>query len=225
MIEPLARTPGNGYSGVVRAHRDLGWEPRAGTLGDLLYGNGSGIASEEDWAALVAAVAAGDGAALQALYERTHRIVFTLAVRLTRSRESAEEVTVDVFHGIWRGAAGYDPAAGTVVAWIMNQARSRAIDRVRYERRKKRVDPSPEAPAPERPQGSPERALQGKQEAERVRGALTALTAPEREAIETAFFSGLTYTETAARLDQPVGTIKTRIRSGLAKLRQALGER
>src|SRR6202008_670434 len=93
------------------------------------------------WAALVRAVAGGDQAALHGLYERAHRAVFALALRITRSRENAEEVTLDVFLDVWRRADAYDPANGTVLGWIMNQARSRAIDRLRFERRKKRVDP------------------------------------------------------------------------------------
>lgn len=211
----------------MRSRRDLGRaEPRADTLDYLLNGDQPEVVvSEGDWVELVEAVAAGSGLALQALYERTHRLVFTLAVRLTGSRESAEEVTIDVFHGVWRGAADFDPAAGTVVGWIMSHARSRAIDRVRYDRRKKRIAPSSQACAPERPPEGPERALEDKQQAERLRRALARLAPLEREAIETAFFSELTYAQAAARLDQPVGTIKTRIRSGLAKLRRALEDR
>ena len=72
--------------------------------------------------------------------KRTHRIVFTLMVRITNNRETAEELTLDVFHDVWRRASTYDPAGGSVVGWIMNQARSRAIDRLRFEQRKKRVD-------------------------------------------------------------------------------------
>jgi DNA-directed RNA polymerase specialized sigma24 family protein len=69
-----------------------------------------------------------------------HRIVFTLIVRITNNRETAEELTLDVFHDVWRRAANYDPATGSVVGWIMNQARSRAIDRLRFEHRKKRFN-------------------------------------------------------------------------------------
>ena len=96
--------------------------------------------SEQDWAALVQSIAAGDQLALHALYERAHRMVFTLILRITANRETAEELTLDVFHDVWRRAAGYDPANGTVLGWIMNQARSRAIDRLRFESRKKRTD-------------------------------------------------------------------------------------
>ena len=101
-----------------------------GTLGDLLYADKAKTpVPERDWVRLVESIAAGDQRALHALYERTHRIVFTLIIRMTNNRETAEELTLDVFHDVWRRASTYDSAGGSVVGWIMNQARSRAIDR------------------------------------------------------------------------------------------------
>ena len=114
-------------------------ENTAATLGDVLYAKSKAVVPEEDWAALVRSIAAGDQLALHALYERAHRMVFTLAMRITANRETAEELTVDVFHDVWRRAAGYDAANGTVLGWIMNQARSRAIDRLRFENRRSAV--------------------------------------------------------------------------------------
>src|SRR5882757_759850 len=108
------------------------------TLGDVLYAKSSAPVLEQDWARLVQSVAAGDEIALHALYEMAHRPVFTLTMRITANRETAEELTIDVFHDVWRGASRYDAANGTVLGWIMNQARSRAIDRLRFENRKKR---------------------------------------------------------------------------------------
>jgi RNA polymerase sigma factor (sigma-70 family) len=93
---------------------------------------------EQVWATLVEAIAAGDQLALHALYEMAHRFVFTLVMRITSNRETAEELTIDVFYDVWRRASRYDAANGTVLGWIMNQARSRAIDRLRFENRKKR---------------------------------------------------------------------------------------
>jgi DNA-binding NarL/FixJ family response regulator len=104
------------------------------TLGDLLYGNRAKAGgSEKEWAGLVRATAAGDQSALQELYTRTHRIVFTLLVRITNNRAAAEALLGDVFHDVWRRASGYDPVGGSVVGWIMNQARSRAMDRPRAD--------------------------------------------------------------------------------------------
>ena len=74
------------------------------------------------------------------IYTQTHRIVFTLIMRIVSNRETAEELTVNVFYDVWRRASGYDPAGGSVIGWILNQARSRAIDRLRFEQRKKRVN-------------------------------------------------------------------------------------
>src|SRR5438552_18924096 len=112
------------------------------TLGDLLFADQAKTpVSEKDWVGLVQTIAAGDQRALHALYERTQRIVFTLIVRITNNRETAEELTLDVFHDVWRRASTYDAAGGSVVGWIMNQTRSRAIDRVRFDHRKKRVTP------------------------------------------------------------------------------------
>jgi RNA polymerase sigma-70 factor (ECF subfamily) len=193
------------------------------TLGDVLYARSKAPVPEQDWVALVQSIAAGDQLALHALYERTHRIVFTLIMRITANRETSEELTIDVFHEIWRRAARYDAANGTVLGWIMNQARSRAIDRLRFENRKKRsrggdVQPPAEVAA------DPRDVLELREQAESLRAALVTLTPEERQAIETTFFAGLTHAEAAARLNQPLGTIKTRIRSGLHKLRHALTE-
>src|SRR5687767_7184519 len=93
-------------------------------LGDLLYADRSATVPEQAWVRLVESVGAGDQQALRALYERTNRIVFTLAIRICKSRELAEEITVDVFHDVWRRAAEYDTKGGSVVGWIMMQARS-----------------------------------------------------------------------------------------------------
>src|SRR5687767_6061316 len=104
----------------------------AATLGDVLYADKSKpLIAEDDWVVLVHSVAAGDQRALHELYDRAHRVVFTLAMRITNNRETAEELTLDVFHGVWRRAVDYDPANGSVLGWVMNQTRSRAIDRLR----------------------------------------------------------------------------------------------
>ncbi|MPZ44093.1 MAG: sigma-70 family RNA polymerase sigma factor [Betaproteobacteria bacterium] len=196
------------------------------TLGDLLYGDKpDNTLSEIDLVALVQCMAAGDLRALQALYERTHRIVFTLIVRITNNRETAEELTVDLFHDLWRRAASYDAANGSVMGWIMNQARSRAIDRLRFEQRKKRVNQHPDEPVWAAAASNPHDSLEMQQQSRLLRNAMAELSPHERQAIETAFFSELTYAETAARLNEPLGTVKTRIRSGLQKLRMALAGR
>jgi RNA polymerase sigma-70 factor, ECF subfamily len=198
-------------------------DPTVTTLGDVLYANPSRPPiPEAEWALLVQSIARGDQSALHALYLRAHRIVFTLIMRLVRRRETAEELTLDVFHDVWRRAAEYDSAAGSVVGWIMNQARWRALDRLRFEQRKKRSNGHGEH-ATEIGEAVEEIIVDSADEPA-LRNALAALAPEERQAIETAFFSELTHVETAARLNAPVGTVKTRIRSGLHKLRRALNE-
>jgi RNA polymerase sigma-70 factor (ECF subfamily) len=192
------------------------------TLGDLLYASGKPNASERDWIALVQAIANGDQQALHALYERAHRLVFTLMVRMTNDLATAEELTVDVFHEVWRRASTYDPAGGPVVGWIMNQARSRAIDRLRFEQRKKRAQRDLDAPSSVAATADPEEIIDLTERARFVREVLVLLTPAERDAIERAFFGELTYREVALQLEEPLGTIKTRIRSGLGKLRSVL---
>jgi len=199
-------------------------EPTAGTLGALLFADkAKARISEAEWVGLVRAIAKGDQQALHALYERAHRIVFTLTMRITKDRHAAEELTLDVFHDVWRRAPQYDPAGGTVIGWIMNQARSRAIDRLRFDQRKKRVNPHSDDPTPDLVELDAGAVAMLREQREILRHALAVLTPAERQAIEAAFFSGFTYAEVAQELNQPLGTVKTRIRSALAKLRQALG--
>ena len=201
-------------------------ESSPGRLGDVLYATRpKRLVSEDEWVALVRSVAAGNQPALHALYERAHRLVYTLIVRITGNRETAEEVTLDVFHDVWRRAGRYDPADGTVLGWMMNQARSRAIDRLRFDRRKKRIQPEAVDPFPAIGGEDPHDLVAFEEQRQALRRALASLTLDERRTIEVAFFSELTYAEVAVRLNQPLGTVKTRIRSALHKLRHALGGR
>jgi RNA polymerase sigma-70 factor, ECF subfamily len=208
----------------VTANKDIGpGECATLTLGHLLYADKEKTRTlEKEWRELVRSIAGRDQVALHSLYARTHRVVFTLIMRIVNNRETAEEVTLDVFHDVWRRASTYDAEGGTVLGWIMNQARSRAIDRLRYEQRQKRNDPHPDSSAEEATEIRCDEALDLCQDGARLRTALDVLTPDERRAIETAFFSEFTYAEVAERLNTPLGTIKTRIRAGLMKLRRAL---
>src|SRR5260370_11319439 len=207
---------------VVGANQDPR-ESETRVLGDVLYaGKAKAHVSEKDWVRLVQSMAAGEWFAVASLYEQMHGIVFTLIMRITNNRETAEELTLDVFNDVWRRAANDDPANGSVVGWIMNQARSRAIDRLRFEHRKKRFNNYGDSPLTTTAANDPQQASYLKDQSHLLRNALEVLTPEERQAIETAFFSELTYHEVATKLSQPLRTIKTRIRSGLCKLRQAL---
>ncbi len=193
------------------------------TLGDLLYPEKSKVQiPETEWVGLVRAIGAGDQSALRALYQRSHRIAFTLIMRITHNLETAEELTLDVYHDVWRRAAQYDPVNGPVLGWIMNQARSRAIDRLRHDQRRKRVNPYPTDPVPATQSIEGDDALDREEMGRRLRRAIAILSAEERVVIEAAYFSELTYTEVAARYKLPPGTVKTRIRAGLQKLREHL---
>jgi RNA polymerase sigma-70 factor, ECF subfamily len=210
---------------VSRASGQNGIESAAQTLGDVLYADTHQVhVSESEWVELVRRVAAGDQTALHLLFQRTQAIVFTLIVRITKNPATAEELTLDVFHNVWRKASTYDASGGSVVGWIMNQARCRAIDRLRFEQRKKRVNTYPDSLLPTTVIADPQQAAIFEEQSRLLRTALNVLTAEERQVIETAFFSEMTYHEVAMKLNQPLGTVKTRIRSALAKLRQKLGE-
>src|SRR5688572_19201813 len=148
------------------------------TLGDVLYAKSKAPVPEQEWTALVQSIAGGNQTALHELYERAHRMVFTLVLRITANRETAEELTIDVFHDVWRRASDYDAANGTVLGWIMNQARSRAIDRLRFESRKKRSS-GDDAPPPAEAAADPHDVLELREQAEALRAALTALTPDE----------------------------------------------
>jgi RNA polymerase sigma-70 factor (ECF subfamily) len=196
--------------------------PAPATLGDVLYAQPKALVPETEWVSLVKSVAAGNQIALHTLYERLHRIVFTLILRITANRETAEELTVDVFHDVWRRASTYDEAGGAVIGWIMNQARSRAIDRLRFDGRKKRR--RDDIMLPVAPMADPLDIAEWQAQREALHNALTLLTPQERQAIEATFFGDLTHAEAATRLGLPLGTVKTRIRSGLHKLRRRLME-
>jgi RNA polymerase sigma-70 factor, ECF subfamily len=193
-----------------------------GMLGSLLYPEGTeSLVLETEWLELVKAVSAGDQSALRELYDGTREIVFTLTFRIVKDRLTSEEVVVDVYHDVWRRAATYEASRGSVIGWIANLTRSRAIDRLRRERRIKRVPPDSGKPASVVSGVSADEAA-AEERRSALASALKTLTPHERRAIETAYFEDLSYAEVAERLQAPLGTVKTRIRTGLAKLRAVL---
>lgn len=173
--------------------------------------------------ALVAAIARRQQDALDQLYERYHAVVYHLALKILGSRENAEEVVFEVFWQVWREAERYDARRGSVGAWLATVARSRAIDAVRA----RRGNPLAEEDSTERliatdPSGNPEEQTTLAQRAALVRSALEDLSTDQRAALELSFFSGLSHMEIAERLNEPLGTVKTRIRMALLKLRERL---
>ena len=179
--------------------------------------------------AVVALAASGDERALGELYDRYGGMAYSLAAAIVGEHADAEEVVADAFAQIWRSAAGFDPARGSVAAWIATITRTRALDLVRSRKRRARVledaavvtdegealvlAPTLEA-ADRSTELSETRAI--------VQRSLAELSAPQRRVIELAYFGGFSQSEIAAQLSEPLGTVKTRMRAAMEKLRQSL---
>jgi RNA polymerase sigma-70 factor (ECF subfamily) len=176
---------------------------------------------------LIRRMALRDAAALDALYERYHRLVFTLVLRIMRIREDAEDVVVDVFWQVWQQAGRYDASRGKPVTWLLTIARTRAIDALRSSNRRAvhvsqtatsgtpedRLPPTADSP------GNPGILADTRQA---VHAALKSLPEQQRIPLEMAYFQGMTHTEIAESLNQPLGTMKDRIRTGMSHLRRQL---
>jgi RNA polymerase sigma-70 factor, ECF subfamily len=174
----------------------------------------------DDW---VKRVAEGDQEALGALYDATSHLVHGLALRILGDSGTAEDVTLDVYMQVWQQAKRFDPTRGNVTTWLMTLARSRAIDRLRATAPQRSTsEPLEILIAARTTTPDPEESAQLSQQRARVWQALDALSADQRRAIELAFFGGLSQSEIALKLSVPLGTIKTRIRSGMLTLREIL---
>lgn len=178
---------------------------------------------EQEWGRLIAQTAQGDQAALSTLYDRTSPQVYGLALKILGDREAAEEVTLDVYTQVWRQAHTYDESRGTPGAWLMILARTRAIDRFRagYAERGK-LDSLDVATLFVSDGLNPEQETSEQERRRLVRQALSNLSVEQREAIALAYFWGLSQSEIAAKLQLPLGTVKTRVRLGMMKLRELL---
>ena len=182
-----------------------------------------------DDTSLLKQIANGQHAAIEALYDRYHRLVFSVALAVVGDSLVAEEVTLDVFVHVWRGAKTYDPVRAKVSTWLAAIARHHAIDVLRWQR--SRVDaqslylddmPWQSDPGFPDVEEQSELSLQKK----RIQDALNGLPEDQRQALKLAFFKGYSHQEIADSLRQPLGTVKTRIRLGMQKLRRTLaGER
>jgi RNA polymerase sigma-70 factor (ECF subfamily) len=167
-------------------------------------------------------MAGGDGSALATLYDRYARAVYSLSTRILADREEAQDVVQEVFSQAWTQAGRYDAGRAPVLTWLLVMTRTRAIDRVRARRGRPQPGADParmEIPDPARGQ---EAEVITTEQVRRLRTALPRLADTQRTAIELAYFEGLSQSEIAARLKEPLGTIKTRIRSGLQRLRAAM---
>jgi RNA polymerase sigma-70 factor (ECF subfamily) len=179
-------------------------------------------------AELLAGMARGDKAALGRLYDELARPLYSLAFRVLNDAGEAQDVVQDVFLQMWHKAATYDLRRGSVFAWAATLTRHRAIDRVRMRKRRAELlaESAPDLqPAAAGEHGDSADSLWVREKAGAVRAALAALAPDQQRAVELAFFTGLTQQEIATRLNEPLGTIKARIRRGLLKLRETLPAR
>lgn len=223
MTDPAPRRPRPG----IRTH-----------LRDVTSGDGNrprvradASARAADDAALMEALGRDDLEALDALYSRYSTLVFSVSLRVLHDRQLAEDVVQEVFLRLWRQPASFDPERGRFISWLMSVTRNRALDELRRVSRRNRSEDQEEDEA--NPLDSiatadrmddPVLGAELREQREAVRLAMTRLPPEQRRAIELAYFSGLTQTEIAEVTGDPLGTVKTRIRLGMRKLREALAD-
>jgi RNA polymerase sigma-70 factor (ECF subfamily) len=178
---------------------------------------------EQEWGQLIAQIAQGDQGGLATLYDRTSPQVYGLVFKILDNREAAEEVTLDVYTQVWRKAHTYDQTRGTPGGWLMTIARTRAIDRFRAGAAERgRIESLDLVEFFVSDGETPEEDLAGKERRRYVQEALSGLPPEQRQAIALAYFYGMSQSEIAEQLKLPLGTVKTRMRLGLIKLREAL---
>jgi RNA polymerase sigma-70 factor, ECF subfamily len=189
-------------------------------LATIQFGSREGQPSD---AALMDRLVQRDASALEDLYDRYSRAVFSLVLRILQQAATAEEVVQDIFLQLWRNAARYEPGRGPLEPWLLTMARYRALDTLRLKGQKQR---SREDDIADRPFASsapsPEVLLDQQTRAARVRKVMSALPELQRRAIELAFFEGMSHSEIASAMSEPLGTVKSWIRNGLSRLRQEL---
>lgn len=178
---------------------------------------------DQELISLVQRIAKSDQSALATLYDTTNRLAYGLILRVLGDASTAEEVLLDVYTQVWKQAANYDTGRGSPLAWITTIARTRAIDRLRSGwQDRQRKEPLDLLNDRETTAASPEEASVNSERQRFVRTALSSLSPEQREVIELAYYGGLSHSEIAAKLNQPLGTVKTRTRLGMMKLREAL---
>jgi RNA polymerase sigma-70 factor (ECF subfamily) len=179
--------------------------------------------SQPDLNLLILRVAAGDQLAMTSLYDASNRLLYGLLLRILNEHALAEEVLLDVYMQVWRQASSYDEMRGSPMAWMLTITRSRALDRLRSGRQELLLRESfEEIEENARSESDVEETAAIAEVQGRVREALETLPGEQREVIELAYYAGLSHSEIALQLEQPLGTVKTRIRLGMMKLRDIL---
>ena len=184
-------------------------------------------ASETD-RRLLDRISGQDEAALEQLYDRYSAVLYATALRIAGERSDAEEIVLDAFTQAWREAGRFRSARGSVIAWLTMMCRSRALDLVRARGRRLRLVDAANASEPDATPGMGGAGPQPSHEVERIERrtevarALRELTPPQRQVIELAYYDGLSHSEIAERLGEPLGTVKTRVRLAMQKLRDSL---
>lgn len=176
---------------------------------------------------LIQLIISKDEAALSELYDRFHRLVFTVAVNIVGRREEAEEITLDIFTRVWEKADTYRSDRGKVQTWLTRMARNRSIDVLRRQEvrpLKHSIQWAEVSPEPSTNQHNPESSAHLSLEVQRIRQAMASLPENQQEVLALAYFKGYTHSEMARILDLPLGTVKGRIRAGMQKLREQLKE-
>ena len=180
-------------------------------------------AADADLVGLMARVATGDHAAFAELYDATSRSVFGIVLAVLRDHAQSEEVTQEVYVEAWRGAQRFDPALGVPTAWLNTIAHRRAVDRVRSAERSSARDHREAQSASGEGTPDPAELVVNAEEGQRVRDALAHLSEAQRIALQLAYYEGRSYREVAEYLQVPLGTVKTRIRDALKRMRVQLG--
>ena len=175
-------------------------------------------------ATLVSRLLQKDVSAFEQLYDRHSRAVYSLVLRILQQAGTAEEVVQDVFLQLWRNAERYDASRGPFIPWLLTLARNRALDalRLKSERQRRREKQTEELPPLISAPSEFEKKLDEKRRAEKVRTLISFLNPQQRKAIELAYFEGLTHSEIAEALKEPLGTVKSWIRNGLLRLKEGL---
>jgi RNA polymerase sigma-70 factor (ECF subfamily) len=171
---------------------------------------------------LMRRIADGDSAALAQFYDKFSPLVFAVGMRFLRDRQEAEDLLIDVFFEIWDRCDRYDPARGAPINYLMNLSRSRAIDRQRSRSFRQKLPELSQAFDQPAQATDPADGMAATEQSIQIRQALQTLDAIQRQAVELAFFNGLSHSEIASAMNKPLGTVKTYIRQGLIRLRDCL---